>query len=218
MDSNADMQQKKILDAAIKLFTHYGYDKTTIAELAADCDMSAGNIYRYFESKLDIAERIAERESVEIFSKLKSIAHCGQRGCYERLRDFLFHELRSTFHLLENSPKIAHMVSVLSEKRPAFINQQLHKQRELLEKILESSSFAEQIKEKNSNFIAEMIQSATMKFRYPQLFSHLTLEQLETELKGVIHLLFHGICHTPDAKAAQDSKDSPPKEPVSHGV
>jgi hypothetical protein len=42
--------------------------------------------------------------------------------------------------------------------------------------------------------IAEMIQSATMKFRYPQLWSKLTLPKLERELQGVLRLLIDGLC------------------------
>jgi hypothetical protein len=38
-----------------------------------------------------------------------------------------------------------------------------------------------------------MIQAATMKFRYPQLWSKLTLPQLERELDGVLKLLVDGL-------------------------
>ena len=47
-------------------------------------------------------------------------------------------------------------------------------------------------------FTAEMIQSATMKFSYPQLWSRLTLENLERELAGVFDLVLGGLC--PDRK------------------
>jgi hypothetical protein len=53
-----DDTHQKILDAAKRRFMHYGYSKTTMAELAVDCDMSPGNLYRYFAGKLDIAEAI----------------------------------------------------------------------------------------------------------------------------------------------------------------
>ena len=38
-------------------------------------------------------------------------------------------------------------------------------------------------------FIAEVIQSATMKFMYPQLFTSLSLKQLERELEGVYTMI-----------------------------
>jgi hypothetical protein len=39
-----------------------------------------------------------------------------------------------------------------------------------------------------------MVQSATMKFRYQQLWSKLTLPKLERELEGVMNLLIDGLC------------------------
>ena len=42
-------------------------------------------------------------------------------------------------------------------------------------------------------FTAEMLQSATMKFRYPQLHSKLPYEKLERELDGVLNLLLNGL-------------------------
>ena len=43
------------------------------------------------------------------------------------------------------------------------------------------------------DYTAEMIQSATMKFRYPQLWSKLTLPKLERELEGVLQLIIEGL-------------------------
>ena len=58
----------QILDAASRRFLHYGYGKTTMSEIAKDCNMSTGNLYRYFPSKLDIAEmfvRVLRGEQVD---------------------------------------------------------------------------------------------------------------------------------------------------------
>ena len=47
--------------------------------------------------------------------------------------------------------------------------------------------------DENPNFIAEMMQSATMKFRYPQLWSRLTLPKLVRELDGVMDIILAGL-------------------------
>jgi len=51
--------REQILSAATGRFERYGYGKTTMAEIAGDCEMSAANLYRYFESKLDIGAALA---------------------------------------------------------------------------------------------------------------------------------------------------------------
>ena len=50
-----------ILRNAEAAFREAGYVKTTIAEIAARCDMSPGNVYRVFLNKQDIAEAILKR-------------------------------------------------------------------------------------------------------------------------------------------------------------
>ena len=42
-----------------------------------------------------------------------------------------------------------------------------------------------------------MLQSATVKFGLPQLFSHLSLPKLERELGGVTDLILRGLHHRP---------------------
>jgi len=51
----------KILEAAERRFAHYGYGKTTMAEIAQDADMSVGNLYRFFRNKEAIALAGTER-------------------------------------------------------------------------------------------------------------------------------------------------------------
>ncbi|HXI87254.1 MAG TPA: TetR/AcrR family transcriptional regulator, partial [Parvularculaceae bacterium] len=62
-----DDTAKQILHAASSRFLHYGYGKTTMSEIAKDCNMSTGNVYRYFPSKMDIAHayvRSLQREQI----------------------------------------------------------------------------------------------------------------------------------------------------------
>ena len=46
--------RSQIIEAANARFKHYGYGKTTMAEIAADSGMSAANLYRYFKNKQEI--------------------------------------------------------------------------------------------------------------------------------------------------------------------
>jgi AcrR family transcriptional regulator len=62
-----------ILEAAKKRFLHYGYAKTTMAEIAGDCNMSPGNLYRYFPGKLDIAEAISQEAGEKTLAMLRDV-------------------------------------------------------------------------------------------------------------------------------------------------
>lgn len=61
-DSDNEAREKRILDAAADLFVHYGYDKTTVSDIAREAGVSKGAIYLHFESKDKLFEGLIVRE------------------------------------------------------------------------------------------------------------------------------------------------------------
>jgi TetR/AcrR family acrAB operon transcriptional repressor len=59
--SNLERQQR-ILAAASKLFMHFGFDKTTVSDIARDAGVSKGAIYLHFESKDLLLEALIIQE------------------------------------------------------------------------------------------------------------------------------------------------------------
>ena len=101
-----DAMRQRILDAAKKRFKHYGYAKTSMAEIAADLQMSPGNLYRYFPGKIDIALAIAD-DSYEIrHDHLAEIAHDGSKSTIERLRDLFHADMVETYKTIEDGKKV----------------------------------------------------------------------------------------------------------------
>jgi AcrR family transcriptional regulator len=188
-----DTVRGNILLAAKKRFVHYGYAKTTMAEIAADCNMSPGNLYRYFPGKLDIAEAIAGEAGEEAISKLREVLKAPGRSAKQRLRDFMAADMRLTYEQLEFDKQVYEMARVISMERPQFANRILALHRALLSEILAAGNASGEFSVEDVVFTAEMIQSATMKFRYPQLHSKLPYEKLERELEGVLNLVLNGL-------------------------
>jgi AcrR family transcriptional regulator len=186
--------REAIVEAAKKRFSHFGYGKTTMAEVATDCSMSPGNLYRFFPGKLDIAEAIATEDYEKHLEALRKIAVAPNKDARQRLHDLLFEELRRTYHKLEKDPRAYEMARVISAERPQFANWMLENERKILVQLLDEAERRGEFHAEDKTFAAEMIQSATMKFRYPQLWSKLTLPKLERELEGVLNLLVNGLC------------------------
>ncbi len=201
MSGKTEIRQR-ILDAAIERILHYGYAKTTMSEIAKDCDMSAGNIYRFFASKLDIAEAMARRMSTEVFQTYADIAR-EPLSAVERLKKLHDFALERTYNELEKDAKILEVADVLSTERPLYMNEQLAQERIYIVQILEDGVASGEFQAlSDPAYTAEMIQSATMKFKYPQLFSRLDLPALRRELHGVIDLLLRALrCGEPGAKS-----------------
>lgn len=191
-----------ILSAAMDRILHYGYAKTTMAEIARDCDMSAGNIYRFFKSKLDIAEAMARNFRTEVYQAYAEISRDSARPAEERLRQLLFLRLERTYELLEKDAKILEVAEVLGHERPEFANEEMAQERIYIVKILEDGTAEGSFKAiREPNFTAEMIQSAVMKFGYPQLWSRLDMKALSRELNGVFDLILKGISVPHDHEA-----------------
>ena len=75
--AKGERTRERIVEAALRLFRAYGYDETTMREVAQEADVSLGNAYYYFRSKehllyafynvmheahLKVAEPILEKE------------------------------------------------------------------------------------------------------------------------------------------------------------
>jgi AcrR family transcriptional regulator len=195
----------RIIEAARKRFSHYGYAKTTMAEVAADCSMSPGNLYRFFPGKLDIAECIATQDYEKHLTALREIALAAGRGAGDRLRDFLFAELHRTYHKLESDPRAFEMATVIAHERPQYANWLLANERRIFVELFEDAERSGEFFIGDKETTAEMIQSATMKFRYPQLWSKLTLPKLERELDGVLELIIHGLPRMRDAQPSSEA-------------
>jgi len=182
-----------ILKAAKQRFLHYGYPKTTMAEIACDCKMSPGNLYRYFPGKMDIAFSIAEKHGQKTLDDLREVVRDKTLSCVEKLKKFHFTVMQETYRSLEDDPKIYEIAQILSKDRPEFANAQMARERALLVEILSAGNASGEFHIDDVVFVAEMLQSATMKFSYPQLWSKLSLEKLQRELSGVLNLVLGGL-------------------------
>ena len=57
-----DKREQSILDAAANLIMRYGYDKTTVSDIAQEAGISKGAIYLHFSSKDELFEALLLRE------------------------------------------------------------------------------------------------------------------------------------------------------------
>jgi AcrR family transcriptional regulator len=183
----------RILQAAMARIKHYGYGKTTMAEIAADCSMSPGNIYRFFEAKIDIAEAMARKHYSDEGARIAAIARRKDLGIDQKLREIFFVRMRDNYNLVEQNAKILEVAEVLAQERPLFFNECLAQDRVTLGALIQDGVDSGLFAACEPDYVAEMLQAATAKFAFPQLFSRLTLPKLERELDGVLNLLFNGL-------------------------
>jgi AcrR family transcriptional regulator len=195
-----DLVCERILGAARKLFAHYGYSKTTMADIASECDMSPGNIYRFFEGKLDIAEAIAREDDRQRLAELEKIASAPRCSARKKLHDYFLAELRSTFRIFDQQPQALEIARIIADRRPKFGEARVAAERKMIERMLVEGTENGEFNVSDAAYSAEMIHSAMLKFRFSQRWTHASLKTLERELDGVLKLIMDGL--TPRARAA----------------
>jgi hypothetical protein len=102
-------------------------------------------------------------------------------------------QLRSTFAMMEKSPRVTELAQAIGRERPDVGNERLHATRGILAECLALGNASGEFDIPDVILAAEMIQSATHFFCYPQQFSHLSLDKLERELNGVMDLIINGL-------------------------
>ena len=186
--------RETILKAAAERILHYGYNKTTMSEIAADCGMSAGNIYRFYPSKIDIAEAMTRTFSAESHVQYNNIIRDAGRSPTRKLHDFFTYRLERNFRIFEMNPKLMELVEIMGRERPEYVAEERAQERKQIEKILEEG-------QKSGDFAfphdltiaADLVQCAMMKFRIPHLWTTERLDSLKVELEGVLGLIFTGL-------------------------
>lgn len=183
----------RILQAAIARIRHYGYSKTTMAEIAADCEMSPGNIYRFFESKIDIAEAMARKHYADHHGELSAQARRKDLAVDEKISSVFISRMRDSYKMVEQNAKIIEIAEVLARERPVFTGELMAQERVIIAAMIQEGVDSGLFAPCDTDFVAEILQVATIKFTFPRLLLQQPLARIERELRGVLGLVFHGL-------------------------
>lgn len=188
---NLDETALRILEAASDRFLHYGYGKTTMSEIAKDCNMSTGNLYRYFPAKMDIAEAFARQVRREQMRKLRAAAiEPTDLSADERLRRFLRVKFKLTYERFHDRPKAYELSHEIINERREFADKWFENEAIEIEKILEMGETDGLFPPfQNRRAMAHIIQDTVYRFSSPTIFHDGDSEELAVELDGVIDLI-----------------------------
>ncbi|MBN8868187.1 MAG: nitronate monooxygenase [Solirubrobacterales bacterium] len=70
----ASSRRLAILEAATRLFEHYGHGKTTIADVAREAQIGVGTVYLEFESKEAIVQELSRSTHVAVLEAMRADA------------------------------------------------------------------------------------------------------------------------------------------------
>ncbi len=182
----------QIVDVACKIFTRYGFKKTTMEEIAAASNKGKSSIYYYFPSKEDIFKAVVEKEASEMKERLGQTIHSGIPPI-EKLKAYILfrlHHVRTVgnFYAALNEESLSHLDFIL-EIRKNFDQEELREVKGILEEGMAEGIFQINNPEIGAIAIATMMKGLEL----PLLLSDDHKTDRGELLDDLIRVLFYGI-------------------------
>jgi AcrR family transcriptional regulator len=188
---NKEEFRRKVIVSAGRIFSHYGFKKTTMDEIAKVLKMGKSSIYYYFESKEDIFEAVLLNEANilrnELTTAIKSV-----ESPIDKMKNYVFVRMKS-FEKLSNyynaifDKNLDHF-NFIEKIREKYDREELA----ILRLILYHGARKKVFNVLNSEFTAMAIQTTLKGLEVP-LFWKKREVNIENRLNAILDVLFYGI-------------------------
>lgn len=128
-------RREEFLNAALKRFSHYGYNATSTRDLCADVGIVPSAIYNYFPSKEAVILAIEEREMTQMLASFEAIEATTDRDPAVRLNDLVAHVFEQALERRESWRLMADMIRSLKPENRVRVIQR----RDAVERIVRNA-------------------------------------------------------------------------------
>lgn len=193
VEQTSEEIKNQILDSAFERFGRYGFGKTTMVEIAKDCDMSAGNLYRYYPNKKEIAAGCAGRCMGAAEDLWREILMRPELSPSERLKVIVLEKLNYLHQQFSDNPPLFELVMYISGERQDLVSSHLGVLQSLVAEILAEGNRTGEFSVPDVLGTAKVFLAATTKFTTPHFMGGLELKETEKEALEVVQLLVQGL-------------------------
>lgn len=191
MSAQKDEVRIKIVEIARHVFTHFGFKKTTMEEIALASRKGKSSIYYYFSSKEDIFKAVVEKEAEELKEELR-ISILGIDDPIERLKVYISVRMRklkklTNFYTALKSDYLSHLVFI-EEIRKSYDKDEVKVVAGIIQDGIERGKFSVE----DPQLSAVAIVTAMKGLEIP-LFINKEHGNFENRLNNLINFLFYGI-------------------------
>lgn len=158
----------RILDCAERLFRHYGYTKTTVADIARELGMSTANIYRFFASKTEIHQAVCGR-MLDASHQLAVDTAALPISAADRLRSYIHSQYKMTLETMLDEQKVHEMVIVAIERDWHVIEKHIDRIHEIIASIIAEGIAAGEFAARDPQVAAKCFGAATVNLCHPQM-------------------------------------------------
>ncbi|WP_037151816.1 TetR family transcriptional regulator [Rhizobium freirei] len=182
----------RILEAAERLFRHYGYSKTTVADIARDLGMSTANIYRFFSSKVEIHQALCGRMLQQSYQMAFNIRN-QPLSASDRLRAYTMGQYKMTLETMLDEQKVHEMVIVAIERDWHVIEKHIERMQDLVAEIIGEGIAAGEFAEQDPHVAAKCFAAATVDLCHPQMVAQCLAKSYQAEPEDLIEFVIRAL-------------------------
>ncbi len=192
MESAVDTK-RQILEVAERLFDYYGFQKTSMADIARDCAMSPANIYRFFDGKDEILAEIANNVFRDVEEKLREVLRAPGMSAAQKLEAFIVANLRHLDMICTCHAKIDEALEYMKGKKPDVFKRHIETRRSMLAEILAEGNRNEEFEVEDIIGTAGLVLNSTFLCKCQWVDSYPSIDEVEQAARGIIRLLVTGM-------------------------
>jgi AcrR family transcriptional regulator len=169
---SSEDRRRLILDAAARLFRHYGQGKMTIADIARAADVGVGTVYLEFSSKEQIIEELSSGAHVRVLDAMRRVAHARALESFsERLAGVVEARITTFLQLNDEGLHACELVHCTGGAVRSVHEQFRQEERAFLREMFEQARHAHELADDvDPKRAAALIQLAYTSFSPPWLF------------------------------------------------
>jgi AcrR family transcriptional regulator len=191
MIAQKDEARAKIIEIARDIFTHFGFKKTTMEEIAIASRKGKSSIYYYFNSKEDVFKAVVEREAEEMREEIR-VKVLNVEDPIERLKAYISFRMKklkelSNYYAALKSEYLSHLEFV-EKIRKNYDQDEIR----IIKQILDDGVKNEQFVVADTTLSSVAIVTAMKGLEVP-LFLSKEKSNMESRIDNLINFLFYGI-------------------------
>ena len=199
LDTPAEAQRQemvtRILDSAEKLFRHYGYAKTNVADIAKDLGMSPANIYRFFASKVEIHQAICARLLRTVQQLAELILSQEDMTAEARLRQWIHALHKITVETMLDKEKDLERVIVALERDWQVVDAHIDRLNLIVADVIREGILAGEFPPQDPESAARCFGAATVLLCHPQMVAQCLAKPNRATPDELVEFAIRGLKH-----------------------
>jgi AcrR family transcriptional regulator len=157
-----------IVEVAERLYRQFGFQKTTVGDIARELCMSQGNVYRFFAKKPDLNEAVCMGLFRHIEAEAERIA-LSRDSAVRRIRNLIGAVESTHLKRYKCDRKLYDLIETSITNKWVSGRRHIERMTEILEQIIASGMASGELSQIDATFATCVINTACIRFRDPRL-------------------------------------------------